>query len=72
MAVRAYIKRHGLKLVYVANGMGMDEGLLRYHLSRGLDSPELVERFKALMREHARGVLADLDEVQPPGEGTTP
>jgi hypothetical protein len=72
MAIRSYLKRHGLKLKYVANGMGMDESLLRYHLARGLDDPGLVERFKALMREHARGVLADLDEVQPPDDGTTP
>lgn len=66
MAIKAYLKRHGLKLVYVANGMGMDEALLRYHLRRGFDNPELVERFKALMRAHARGVVEDLDEVQPP------
>jgi hypothetical protein len=70
MAVRAFIKRHGLKLVYVANGMGMDEALLRYHLARGFDDPGLVERFRALMREHARGVLADLDEVRPPEKVT--
>jgi hypothetical protein len=65
-AIRGYIKRHGLKLCYVANGMGMDEALLRYHLRTGFDNPELVERFKALMRAHARGVIEDLGEVQPP------
>ena len=66
MAIRNYIRRHGLKLVYVANGLGMDEGLLRYHLKRGFDNPELVVKFKALMRAHAAGVLDDLDEIQPP------
>lgn len=66
MAVKSYLKRHGLKLCYVANGMGMDEGLLRYHLRRGFENPELVERFRALMRAHAAGILEDLDEVQPP------
>lgn len=71
MAVKAYIKRHGLKLKYVANGMGMDESLLRYHLARGLNDPELVARFKALMAEHARGILADLDEVGEPGAERT-
>lgn len=58
------MKRHGLKLCYVANGMGMDEGLLRYHIKRGLESPELIERFKALMKAHAQGIIEDLEEIQ--------
>jgi len=66
LAIKSYIKRHGLKLCYIANGMGMDEGLLRYYIGKGLESPELVERFKALMKAHAEGVLEDLGEIQPP------
>jgi len=66
IAILQFIKRHGLKLCYIANGMGMDEALLRYHIQRGLESPELVSKFKSFIRAHAQGITLDLDEIQTP------
>lgn len=64
IAIRSYMKRHGLKLCWVAAVLGMDEALLRYHINRGLDDGALVRDFKALMKARAKALVDDLDEIQ--------
>ena len=64
-AIKQYLKRHGLKLCWIANSLGMDEANFSYHLKRGLDNPRLVEQFHELMRAHAAAVVEDLQEIQP-------
>lgn len=63
IAITEYIKRHGLKICWVAGTLGMDEALFRYHLKQGMNDPVLVRNFKALMKARAAALVDDLSEI---------
>lgn len=64
IAIKGYMKRHGVKLCWVAACLGMDEALLRYHIAQGMNDPQMVRNFKALMRARAQALIDDLEEIQ--------
>lgn len=63
IAVRRYIKRHGIKLSWVAASLGMTEALFRYYLRKGFKRDDLYVQFKQLMKAHAAAVVDDLSEL---------
>jgi hypothetical protein len=64
IAIQQYMKRHGIKISWVADSIGISEALLRYHIKKGMNDTGLLELFKGLMQAHATAILEDLIEIQ--------
>lgn len=41
----------------------MSEENFRYHVKKGMNDPEMIRNFKALMRAKAQALIDDLSEV---------
>ena len=54
------VKKYGIKVLHVAELMGITESLLRYHLAHELKHPETCEKFRDALLEISDGIRLDL------------
>ncbi len=64
IAFNNFLKKHGIKLAWMAGEMDMGEELLRYHMNRGfMGNPDLGAKFRNIIREHAIHLIRDLEQL---------
>ena len=56
------IKRHGIKMIYIANNLGMSESLLRYYLGQKIIDPEIGSKIVAVLDKHIKGLTKDIQK----------
>jgi hypothetical protein len=67
IAYQIYLKKHGIKIAWMAQELAISEELLRYHMARGFDKQdELRDKFRAVLKAHAIALLEDLDFLPQP------